>query len=438
MAIVSGELRLFFIALLVAASVGCGPSQGTPDGGGMDGGTGCPGAEVSCGSICVDTSANLDHCGACDAACANGWFCVAGTCEPPLLLTTHQAANVVLGQPDFDTAVAGTTATSMDRPVDAYVQGGRLFIADRDNSRVLAYNSVPTTNGAAADNVFGQATFATNTAATTASGLDLAAAVAVNATGGFFVADQNNNRIVFRTSAPAVDGANADLAIGQPNLTASGAACTNSGLDRPKAVFAVGDKVIIADSANDRVLIWNSIPASDGVAADLVLGQVNFDTCGPNRNAGSAGVDTLNDPRGIWSDGTRLIVADTGNDRVLIWTSFPTSNGVGANVVIGQPDFTTIGNNLTQTGLSFPTGVASNGTQLAVSDANGNRVMIWNSFPTSNGAPADVVLGQNSFTTNATATSVTGLASPEGLFMSEQQLIVADRLNERVLIYNGQ
>ena len=35
-----------------------------------------------------------------------------------------------------------------------------------------------------------------------------------------------------------------------------------------------------------------------------------------------------------------IAVADTDNNRVLIWSTIPTSNGVPADVVVGQPDFT--------------------------------------------------------------------------------------------------
>src|SRR5262249_31148775 len=47
---------------------------------------------------------------------------------------------------------------------------------------------------------------------------------------------------------------------------------------------------------------------------------------------------TLNFPRFALSDGKRLFVADAGNDRVLVWNSIPTHNGQPADVVLGQPD----------------------------------------------------------------------------------------------------
>ena len=35
---------------------------------------------------------------------------------------------------------------------------------------------------------------------------------------------------------------------------------------------------MVADTDNNRVLIWNSIPTTNGANADLVLGQDNFTT----------------------------------------------------------------------------------------------------------------------------------------------------------------
>ena len=47
---------------------------------------------------------------------------------------------------------------------------------------------------------------------------------------------------------------------------------------------------------------------------------------------------TMNFPRFALSDGKRLFVADGGNDRVLIFNTIPTANGAAADVILGQPD----------------------------------------------------------------------------------------------------
>ena len=50
---------------------------------------------------------------------------------------------------------------------------------------------------------------------------------------------------------------------------------------------------------------------------------------------------SMRGPQGVWIQNGRLYVADTQNNRVLIFNRIPTSNGAAADVVLGQPDFTT-------------------------------------------------------------------------------------------------
>src|ERR1022692_1549339 len=74
----------------------------------------------------------------------------------------------------------------------------------------------------------------------------------------------------------------------------------------------------------------------------------------------------------------------------------------------------------TATGMNTPTAVASDGTHLVVADTNNNRVLIWKSIPVNMNQPPDVVVGQTSFTTavfpgdTPTATSLRG---PEGVWI---------------------
>jgi hypothetical protein len=93
-------------------------------------------------------------------------------------------------------------------------------------------------------------------------------------------------------------------------------------------------RVIAADTGNRRVLGWSRPPAmstetvaGEGVsvasAADVVLGQVNFDRAGENRWTAVA-PDTLCWPYGLSSatddrHGELLAIADSGNNRVVLW-----------------------------------------------------------------------------------------------------------------------
>jgi len=125
--------------------------------------------------------------------------------------------------------------------------------------------------------------------------------------------------------------------IGQPDSKSS--LGKQLGVSRAFGVFNHNSKFIVSDSSNHRVLIWNTYPQNKNTAPDLVLGQTSLSSTRQNF-MGTAASNSLNNPRDSWTDGTKLIVVDTNNHRVLIWNTFPTSNGKEADVILGQTDFT--------------------------------------------------------------------------------------------------
>ncbi len=110
----------------------------------------------------------------------------------------------------------------------------------------------------------------------------------------------------------------------------------------------------------------------------------------------SLSANGMRNPIGVATDGKILVVADTDNNRVLIWNSLPRANGQPADVVIGQADFTHNGTKVppTQTSLRGPEGVWLSNGKLFIADTQDNRILIYNKVPTANNAAADVVVGQ--------------------------------------------
>ncbi|MDH5447173.1 MAG: Ig-like domain-containing protein [Gammaproteobacteria bacterium] len=385
-------------------------------------------------------------------------------------LTTFQAASVVIGQANFTDNKGGTGPnTSSSSYGNPGVANGILYLPDTSNHRLLGFNSIPTTNNADADFALGQTDFTTKSSGTTALKFNRPQTVAFG-DGKMFLSDVNNHRILIWNSIPASDNVAADVVLGQDDFSTGAAGpCGNTGLSEPQAVWSVNGKLILGDSGHHRVLIWNSIPETNNVPADIVLGQDSFTNCTANDDdqkstAGDISARTFNFPSGVWSDGTRLVMLDSANHRVLIWNSFPTANFTPADVVLGQKDFThNTRNDEDQDGtpdmvdtdevasartLKDPYyGVYSNGHQLFVADSGNHRVLIWNSFPTANFTPADVVLGQGDFTHNARndldqddtndgQASAQTLSFPSGIFQSGNQLIITDPTNHRYLIFN--
>ena len=112
----------------------------------------------------------------------------------------------------------------------------------------------------------------------------------------------------------------------------------------------------------------------------------------------------MSTPSGISVSGSKLYVVDQANNRVLIWNTIPTLNQTAANLVLGQTTFTTNATGITSSAFNLPAQVVTNGSVVAVADRSNNRVLIWNTIPTTNGQVANVVLGQTLFTTNTVNT----------------------------------
>lgn len=350
---------------------------------------------------------------------------------PICALSNGQAADLVQGQPNFTLASinSGTPASgvTMNRPRKIFSDGTRLFVADTENNRVLIYNTLPTTNTQAPDLVLGQAnqsSVAANRGATVAADtMDFSHSVYFDGT-RLYVADYHNNRVLIWNSLPTVNGQAADLVLGQADFTSklinrTGSTTTPSAgsLYWPAYVWGDGTRVVVADAYNQRVLIWNSFPTVNGQNADVVVGQSTFTTNTIGCNAAS-----LNYTHQASIEGGKLIVTDTNNHRYLIFNTVPTSNGASADVVIGQNNMTSCSANGTgvgQTNVSWAVGYTVDASgALWIADYGNHRVLRYNQVPTSNGAAATLELGQADFSgISINRTGSTTVAAANSLYL---------------------
>jgi len=308
--------------------------------------------------------------------------------EPPV--TDGQSAELVLGAPDFATPATG------GGPADdefGYATGmtsdqERLWVVDLFNARALQFNSQPLVNQAAADLVIGQANFTSEVA--------------------------GPDQLHLTVPEVPLGGARGDVAKG-------------------------GEVLVVADGEANRVVIWNSLPPSSGVDWDIVLGQTTA-----TGMAAGLGADRLSGPSGVWTDGETLVVADSGNNRVLIWSSMPTDSGAPADVVLGQADFDSAAapDPPTARSMNNPVDVFFDGERLYVSDNQNSRVMGWNGMPSQNHAPADFFVGQNSGasgTANAGAgpqeENAFGVHLPGEITVAHGSLYIVDQVNFRVVVH---
>lgn len=334
----------------------------------------------------------------------------------------------------------------MNRPAAIVISNGRMVVADEGNNRVLIYNSVPSTGNPDPDVILGQAnmfsTLANQGGTASASTMSGPQAIATDGT-RLVVADTGNNRVlVFNDISVLVTGDAADSVLGQANATTTdpnAGGISAATLDGPCGVNIFGTRLSVCDRDNNRVLVFDDVTAllAFATSADLVLGQADFVSNLANRGSGVTGA-TLSAPRGVSVLDSRLYVSDTDNNRVLVWTSFPTTNGRVANFAIGQNNLASDTATAGTSGMNGPRSVASDGTRLVVSDTGNNRVLFFEAIPFTNDAGGDAVVGQPTFSSNAANMSANepaeaSLFAPYGVFYNGVDLWVADQKNSRVV-----
>lgn len=280
---------------------------------------------------------------------------------------------------------------------------------------------------------------------------------AVSASGLVAIADTYANRVLIWYDYSSLGtGRTADIILGARTTGGLTSAAANKfpaadNLYRPTAVAWYGDKLLVADSGRNRILIWNN-PVSTGTSntpANLVLGQSNFSSSTTSAIATSFSqiTDIFVHPTGT------VVAADPDNHRVIIWGSFPTSNNQAPSVALGQ-DLTSnltsrsapaapmvVYGGITVAGLMRPSSVCISPTdgKFYVADSAYNRVLVYSALPGSPLTPPAAVLFQPNFTSvtlSPSGTSRSACNTPEGVSVNVAgQLAVADTGNSRVVIF---
>ncbi|MEA5503531.1 hypothetical protein VB735_10495 [Halotia wernerae UHCC 0503] len=308
------------------------------------------------------------------------------------LLLSPQGAEIILGniiEPQELVTPITPSPTTMFGPRGACLlsETGPLWVSDTGHHRLLGWRNLPNQDSQPADWVIGQP--------------------------DFYHEGQNAKGIPGRTTVSV-----------------------------PTGICACGAGLALADVWNHRVLIWHNLPADNNVPADFVLGQANFIDNEPNRGTQQVSANTMHWPYGIFYHQGRLFVTDTGNRRVLIWQQLPTENGQPADLVLGQPDMISRnengGGSPTAASMRWCHDIAFWGDNLVVADAGNNRVMIWQGMPTENNTPCAVVLGQKSFdcvemNQGVYFPNASSLSMPYGVGVADDWLVVADTANSRLL-----
>lgn len=230
----------------------------------------------------------------------------------------------MLGQATFTSRDPNTTQSGTSSPSGVAVDAsGRLWVADEFNHRVLRFdNAAAKANGANADGVLGQPDFTSAAHATTQNGMYDPLGVAVDSSGRLWVADSSNIRILrFDNAAVKANGGNADGVLGEPDFISTAYLTTRSGMAYPIDVTVdTSGGLYVTDTYNSRVLVFKSAAnLSNGANASFVLGQTNFTT--GTQNTGGISASTLSWPTGVFYDPAAQVlwVTDADNNRVLMY-----------------------------------------------------------------------------------------------------------------------
>jgi hypothetical protein len=217
----------------------------------------------------------------------------------------------------------------------------------------------------------------------------------------------------------------------QGGLALPAAAPTPSQLYAPRGVFFDYRNLVVADSGNHRVLLWPGLPCNDREPAAVVVGKDNFFSEGPG---------LLQLPTGIGIFEGMLMVADAWHHRILVWKRLPKQSGVSPDYAIGQPNLDCIepnsGGSPTARSLYWPYGMAWINGWFWVADTGNRRVLGWHGLPWGD-QPADVVLGQPSPHQNdenrGGASGPRSFRWPHAIAGDASNLVIADAGNHRVL-----
>ena len=328
----------------------------------------------------------------------------------------------------------------------------RLFVSDTGKNRVLIFDTASISNSEAAVNVLGQTNFAASVADLDQNSFSEPMALEYDSTTQqLYVADTGNRRVLVFDASAVINGENAINVLGQNNFTASVDTQAANSLSTPGglAIDPDNQRLFVSDSALGRVMVFDVNSIGNGENALKVFGTSSFSSSDSGLSQGRMDFPT---GLAFDKDEERLLVSDSKNARILIFDTVTITNGENALNVLGKNDFGSNAAATTASSLSFPSGMAYDrvNNQLYAFDSGNKRVLLYDDVTAtgvSNGQAAVDLLGQTLNNTTIPSflkgganngPNAFGFDSPGGLAVDTagHRLFVADTLNGRVLVFD--
>jgi hypothetical protein len=287
----------------------------------------------------------------------------------PGITTTATRVYGQLGS--FTTSVVnnmGISANSLNTPFNSFYSSmnNQLYIPDGLNHRVLVFKNNSTT--AESNLIYGQTNLTSNTTGITASSLNQPSDVVEDSTGGLYIADRSNHRILYFNR----NSTTASRAIGHDFVSAATIGITSSKFDNPVALaIDKEDGLYVADFSNNRVLYFKK---GESIAT-RVYGQFGNFTSSTQNNGGVVSANSLNQPAGVAVDADgNLFISDTFNHRILFYPDGSTT----ATVVFGQTAMNLNSLGLSQIKFNGPGRIfIDKSGNLFVADQNNHRGLVF-------------------------------------------------------------
>ena len=132
-------------------------------------------------------------------------------------------------------------------------------------------------------------------------------------------------------------------------------------------------------------MVWDKMPQKNGAPCDAVIGQAEISGQDHNQGAYWPTARALNMPYGLCVCGEMLVVADTANSRLLGFSCAEIETDAEARFLSGQKTFVDKGDNrwsaAERDSLCWPYGVTASAATLVVADSGNNRVLLWEAAP---------------------------------------------------------